>query len=124
MHKLIKWLIHELYRLWQSRNNDVHKPKDTPSRLEQETKAKVRNLYSLVDQVSHADRVIFDVPLDNRLTHHWTSLAAWVKRTQPVIKKCMQEYKKQQATGQKDIRNYFPVRIHQDAEQSDPTSLS
>ena len=124
MHKFIKWLVHELYRLWQSRNDDVHKPKDTPSRLKQETKAKVRHLYSLADQVSSADRVIFDVALENRLTHHWTSLAAWVSRTLPVIKKCMKDHAKKQATGQKDLRTYFPVRIHQDAEQSEPTSLS
>ena len=124
LHKIIKWTIHELFRLWKSRNDDVHKPKDTPSRLEQETHARVRHLYSLADQVGHADRVLFDVPIENRLTHHWTSLAAWVSRTLPVLKVCMQDHAKKQASGQRDLRNYFQARIHQDAEQSEPTSLA
>jgi hypothetical protein len=66
----------------------------------------VQALYSHEMDISEADRGIFSMPLDRRLTLPWKILADWVDNTWPSVKICMRQFQLKLTERQHNIRNY------------------
>ena len=54
-----------------------------------------------------ADRVMFDMPLANRLQQPLHILKSWLQQTYITAKICIDEHTQKIKSGQKDIRQYF-----------------
>jgi len=67
--------------------------------------------------VNANDRVIFDKPLEERLTMRTRTLKNWVKTYTPALRQAICEAKEQQKTGHQDIRTYFRRNIKSSIER-------
>ena len=54
-----------------------------------------------------ADRVMFDMPLAQRLQQPTQTLKTWLQQTYITARICIDEHAQKLKSGQKDIRQYF-----------------
>ena len=75
----------------------------------------------MVMHVNANDRVIFDKPLEERLTMRTLTLKNWVKTYTPALIQAICEAKEQQKTGHQDTRTYFRRNIKSNIERQQQT---
>jgi hypothetical protein len=105
--KVALWITREARKLWLDRNESMYQPVGKVSRLEEETKANVRDLYSVELKVAEADRWIFSTPIYDMLKKPITYQAQWVARHTALILKCAREFEDHEQNHMADIRSYY-----------------
>jgi hypothetical protein len=106
--KVSLWLTREARKLWFDRNEALYQPEiSSESRLVQETKANVRELYSAETKMSESDRWIFSTPLYTMLNRPTVYQAQWVAKYTDLIFKCVQEFETREQNNTKDLRQYY-----------------
>ena len=68
---------------------------------------KIRQLYSLQDEIGYHDHDIFAQPLEDRLSLTQHQKMTWISHTTRTMKVSMGEFQKKQTTGQRDIQKFF-----------------
>jgi hypothetical protein len=63
--------------------------------MEEETFAQVQQLYDQTEFLSADDRVILDMPIEDRLQLPLPTLQHWVKITEPTISQCICTFSQQ-----------------------------
>jgi hypothetical protein len=72
-----------------------------------ESREQVKLLYEKSKYMDADDRIIFNIPLETRLTHPPETLQTWVKNMEPVVLACMKKQETRIRTQHNDIRSYF-----------------
>jgi hypothetical protein len=118
--KLVLWLVREARDCWLVRNHELFKPDDdeddefVPRHVE-EVQQRVRVLYGRQNRIRENDRVIFAVPLEQRLTLEWKTLRNWVDRMERVVSILETKKKANEGLHQTDIRRFGVVRSTEEA---------
>jgi hypothetical protein len=106
--KVCLWWIQQSHELWIQRNKELHETvNDKDTWKDKEVREQVKNLYASAMDISADDRVIFHVPLNERLTQTTSSLQTWVHNMEPIIKACKINYEDRIRNQNSDIRSYF-----------------
>jgi hypothetical protein len=105
--KVCLWLLQQSYKLWILRNSDLHDDMNTLNWKYNETREQVKLLYENSKYMDADDRIIFNIPLETRLTHPPETLQTWVKNMEPVLLACMKKQETRIRTQHNDIRSYF-----------------
>ena len=104
---LIHFIWQQGHKLWTQRRTEVHKANsesNPQNHHRQATETRVKAMYSMAMHVNANDRVIFDKPLEERLTMRTRTLKNWVKTYTPALRQAICEAKEQQKTGHQDKR--------------------
>jgi hypothetical protein len=105
--KVALWITKEARKLWLDRNEAMYQPVEKESRLEEETKANVRDLYSAEMKMAEADRWIFANPLHDMLRKPVIYQAQWVARHTKLILQCAKEVEELERNNLADIRTFY-----------------
>lgn len=106
--RLIRWVWKQLHTEWKERNNAKHgKTPESKVRHRNEVLGALAALYEYEDQVSHHDRQIFTIPLEERQQQPTAQIQKWITAWRATINHCMREYQHQQQQFQPDIRNFI-----------------
>jgi len=101
--KLSTLLTHHGYDAWILRNKQIHKEGDTTTNIHEYLNTKIHQLYNLQNEIGHHDRAIFHQPIEDRLNLSEKQKMEWIDHTTKTIKVSMEDFKKKQTQGQKDI---------------------
>ena len=85
--KLSWWLTMQGFELWELRNQQLHGNKNRRSMIHDLLNQKIIHLYSLQEEISHHDRHIFSMELEQRLEMTETQKRLWVEATSHTIYK-------------------------------------
>ena len=107
MKKFSYWLLQEGYKLWKKRNNKLHRQNNTSEDHQHQIHHQVQQLYQTQSAMNAADRIMFDMPIEQRLQQPLAILKKWVEQTYITAKVCIDEHRQKILHGQKDIRQYF-----------------
>ena len=105
-----QWLVHQAHNLWTQRNHYIHDKTNKKSTMDHVLNDKIRQLYSLQNQIRYYDRDLFAQPLEERLHLTTHQKMTWVTNTTRTMKVSMEEFAQKQTTGQRDIRQFFQKR--------------
>jgi hypothetical protein len=106
--KVSLWLTREARKLWLDRNEALYEPESgKESRLDQETRANVRDLYAAEMKMSESDRWIFGTPLHTMLNRPTIYQAQWVAKYTALIIQCVQEFETREENHMADLRDYY-----------------
>jgi hypothetical protein len=107
--KICKWWIKSTHEIWLERNASVHDATDDSlNRQAEETRAQVTLLYGKETDLSAQDRIIFHMPLPQRLQQPIHLLTIWLNNTAPIVDNCIQVFRTRLLRGHRNIRTYFP----------------
>lgn len=115
--KVGAWLMTQSRLYWDGRNN-VRQKQPSPevtdkSRATVEMEAKVRHLYSRIDELAVHDQGLFHIPLEDRLRSKTKYLAAWWKSTTIIVNRAA-AIQRAKDKRQPDIREVFAAQKARD----------
>ena len=68
---------------------------------------KIEKLYRLQDEISHYDRNLFQIPIEDRYNLSKKQKLEWIDQTTQMVYKSLADHHKHMTQGQTDIRDYF-----------------
>jgi hypothetical protein len=106
--KICKWWIQATHEIWLERNSSVHDAtEDGSNRQAEEIRAQVILLYEKETDLPARDRIIFNLPLNQRLKQPIHLLTIWLNNMTPIVENCIQIFHARLLRGHRDIRTYF-----------------